>query len=251
LTEIPEHLLARSKARRAAMGGGGDAPAASSTEVAATESAAPAKAASTPAPAAAATPAVPAEPEPTPPWVEAAQKRKKIPMWAVPVLFFLPLWAAVYALTLDPPTQTDGPFAIGDEVYNGKGCSGCHGASGGGAGNIPALVGDTAATTLFPEPALMVAWIALGSEGFLKAGINQLPSGYPVAGGMPAWETSLTAEELMAVVLHVRSSLNDEEFEAEKWEENWDDTVGTLVPDRSEEYRAVLEEWAADPPTEG
>jgi mono/diheme cytochrome c family protein len=253
LTEIPEHLLARSKARRAAMGGGGDdAPAASSTEVAATESAAPVKAASTPAPAAAAaTPATVAEPEPTPPWVEAAQRRKKIPLWAVPVLFFLPLWAVVYALTLDPPTQTDGPLTIGDEVYNGKGCSGCHGASGGGAGNIPALIGETAATTVFPEPALMVAWIALGSEGFLRAGINQLPNGMAVGGGMPAWETSLTAEELMAVVLHVRTGLNGEEFEAELWEENWDETVGKLVPDKSEEYLAVLEEWAADPPTEG
>ena len=53
--------------------------------------------------------------------MEAAQSRKKIPVWAVPVLALLPIWAVVYALTLDPPTEATGPLTIGAEVYSGKG----------------------------------------------------------------------------------------------------------------------------------
>jgi mono/diheme cytochrome c family protein len=230
-------------------GGGGDAPAESgSTEVAKAAEAAPAAAkAAAPAPAAA-TPATPAAPEPTPPWVEAAQTRKKIPFWAVPVLFLLPVWAIIYALTLDPPTVDDGPLVVGDEVYNGKGCSGCHGATGAGAGSIPALVGDTAPTEVFPRPVDQVAWIALGSDGWQQAGLDTLPNGTAVNGGMPAWADSLTAEELMAVTLHTRATFNGEAFDAAVWEEGFEETITELVPDKAEEYLAVLEEWAADPP---
>ena len=106
MTEIPEHLLARSRARRAAMGGGGgDTPAPTeSAATPATTSSAPAPAAAAPAPAA---PAVPEAPAPVPPWVEAANERKKIPYWAVPVLALLPVWAVVYMLTLDKPTDLE------------------------------------------------------------------------------------------------------------------------------------------------
>ena len=95
------------------MGGGGDAEAPAAATPATTEdapaSSAPAKAEASAAPA----PVAPAAPEPTPPWVEAAQSRKKIPVWAVPVLALLPIWAVVYALTLDPPTEATGPLTIG------------------------------------------------------------------------------------------------------------------------------------------
>lgn len=251
MTEIPEHLLARSKARRAAMGGGG-APAESGggDEAAPAAQSAPAtRAAATPAPAAAAAaPAAPAEPEPTPPWVEAAERRKKIPFWAVGVLALLPLWVVVYALTLDEPTVDDGPLVVGEEVYGGKGCSGCHGATGGGSGNIPALTGETAATEVFPRPADMVAWIALGSSGWEQAGLTEWPNGTAINGGMPAWADSLTAEELMAVTLHVRAGLDGEAFDAALWEDGFEETLTQLVPDHAEEYMAVLDEWAANPP---
>ena len=87
-----------------------------------------------------------------------------------------------------------GHVAVGvDEAHHG----------GAGAGAVPGL-----ATTAedFPEPADMITWVALGSAGYQAAGIEEYAPGKPVAGGMPAWADSLTAEELMSVVLHERVS---------------------------------------------
>lgn len=232
-------------------GGGGDAAATPS------ESSAPATTSDTSAaPAAAATSAAPAVPEapkvpdPVPPWVEAAETRRKIPFWAVPVLAMLPLWAVVYALTLDAPTPTEpGPFALGEETYAGKGCSGCHGAGGLGAGAVPAL---TSTAEDFAQPADMVTWVALGTSGYQALGIEEYAPGKAVgaAGQMPAWIDSLTAEELMSVVLHERVEFGGEEgFDPAVWEEGWEETLAERLPDdKAAEYTAVLEEWTADPP---
>ena len=249
MTEVPEHLLARSRARRAALSGGGGDEAAAPAAVEPAASAAPAKqddapAAAAPAVAAA---AAPAAIEPTPPWVEAANKRKKIPFWAVPVLAMLPFWAVLYALTLDPPTPKDSPVTLGDEVYANKGCAGCHGAGGGGNGNIPALIGDTSVTKVWPTPAKQVAWIALGSDGWKAAGQTTMENGLPVKGGMPGWSTSLDPEEIMAVSLHERI-LNNEEFDAEVWSKDFAATMEEFLPDQAAEYEKVLEEWTAEPP---
>lgn len=230
------------------MGGGGDADAPAAATPATTEdapaSSAPAKAEASAAPA----PVAQAAPEPTPPWVEAAQSRKKIPVWAVPVLALLPIWAVVYALTLDPPTDAAGPLTVGAEVYSGKGCSGCHGASGGGSGNIPALTGDPNVAAVFPKPADQVAWVNLGSAGWLAAGKTELPNGKAVNGGMPAWATSLTPEELMSVILHERAVYGGEAFDAALWEDGFEETVKQLVPDQADAYIAVLDQWKANPP---
>ncbi len=249
MTEVPEHLLARSKARRSAMSGDGGGDAAPAAAPATTED----TAASTPAPAAAATPAEvvpagPVEPEPVAPYVEAALTRKKIPYWAVPVLFFLPLWAIVYALTLDPPTPKNSPLTAGAEIYAGKGCAGCHGASGGGSGNIPALNGDENVAKVWPTPAQQVAWIALGSAGWLEAGNTAMENGKPVNGGMPGWSASLTPLEIMEVTLHERVDYGQEPFDAATWEKDFKETIEKYLPDQAAEYEAVLEEWKAQPP---
>jgi mono/diheme cytochrome c family protein len=231
-------------------GGGGDAAATPS------ESSAPATTSDTSAaPAAAATPAAPAVPEapkvpdPVPPWVEAAETRRKIPFWAVPVLAMLPLWAVVYALTLDEPTPTEpGPLALGAEVYAGQGCSGCHGAGGAGAGAVPAL---TNVVETFPQPADMVTWVALATSGYQALGIEEYAPGKPVGGAqMPPHVDSLTGEELMSVVLHERVEFGGEEgFDPAVWEEGWEETLTERLPaDKVDEYTAVLEEWTADPP---
>lgn len=244
MTEIPEHLLARSKARRSAMGGGGgdDAPTAATPAKADAPAATPAKAAA--APVAAAPPA----PEPTPPWVAAAQSRKKIPFWAVPVLALLPLWAVIYALTLDPPTNAESPLTVGATVYSTN-CATCHGATGGGSGNIPALTGDTSVIKEFPKPAEQVAWVALGSAGWTQAGEKALPGGRAVAGGMPSWEASLQPADLMSVVLHERTTLDKETFDITKWEDGFEDTLKKYVPDKADAFKAVLDSWKATPPT--
>ena len=199
MTEIPEHLLERSRARRAALGlGGGDAaPAAASGDSAAPVAAsakAPAKAAASAPVVAAKKPEVVQSPE-----VRAANARKKIPWWAAPVLFGLPLWSFLYVQTLSPPGATSvGALAEGEIVY--ARCAGCHGASGGGAGAIPAL---TSVLVDFPDPAQQVEWIAKGSEGFKAIGTYGA-TGKPVNGGMPSWADALSAKELMSVVMFTR-----------------------------------------------
>ncbi|MBS1838058.1 MAG: cytochrome c [Actinobacteria bacterium] len=247
MTEIPEHLLARSKARRSAMGGGGgdDAPAAATPAKADAGAPEPAVAAAAPAVAAAAAPAPKAAP--TPPWVTAAQSRKKIPFWAVPVLALLPLWAVIYALTLDPPTNAESPLTVGATTYSTN-CATCHGATGGGSGNIPALAGADGVLKSFPKPADQVAWVALGSAGWLQAGQKALPGGRPVSGGMPSWQASLQPADLMSVVLHERATLNDEKFDATKWEDGFEETLKKYVPDQAAAYKAVLDSWKATPP---
>src|SRR5688500_9699603 len=96
VTEIPEHLLKRSKERRSAMGRGeGSADAGAETPAATTDApadapAAVAKAPATPAPKAA-EPAPKVE-APIPPYIEAARRRRRIPVWAMPVLALLPVW---------------------------------------------------------------------------------------------------------------------------------------------------------------
>ncbi|OWY61318.1 hypothetical protein B7486_64415, partial [cyanobacterium TDX16] len=176
VTEVPEHLLRRSQERRAAMGlgpepgdaGGGDAPAASDAA-----SSAPAAAAAPEAPAGSAPLPVPpkpadAPPPPKPPFVEAAERRKRVPMWALPVLAALPVWAFLYAGTLDPKTSAaSDPVEAGAAIYSER-CASCHGGSGGG-GVGPALA-DGAVLETFADPAAQVEWVALGSEGFLEAG---------------------------------------------------------------------------------
>jgi mono/diheme cytochrome c family protein len=207
LTEIPEHLLERSRARRAALGLGGDdagapaaAPAAESggASAPATTSAAPAKAAAAPAPVAKAPEIV------LSPYAQAAVARKKIPFWAVPVLIFLPLWGFLYWGTLDPePVEATGLAAEGDAVY-GTSCASCHGAAGGG-GVGPELTG---VTQTFPDYESHVWWIVNGSRA--------VPAGAPYGspdreggqrqsiGGMPPWGEALSSVELLAAVYHER-----------------------------------------------
>ena len=128
MTEVPEHLLARSREARSRLTGeGGDAGGASEAGDAAPTPAETAPAAATPAPVADATPAEPPPPEPVPPYVEAARTRKKVPVWIVPVLLFLPIWAIYYVGLLEPPAAEEGGLLVeGAEVYEVTGgCAGC------------------------------------------------------------------------------------------------------------------------------
>ena len=209
MTEIPEHLLERSRARRAALGlGGGDdsgaAPASAPAEAAggevAPKAAAPAKAA--------AAPAVFKAPEIVlSPMAQAAIARKKIPFWAVPVLLFLPLWGFLYWGTLDPePVEASGPIVVGAEVYASK-CASCHG-SGGGGGVGPELM---TVTETFPDYHSHVWWVVDGSDAVAKGspyGDAARTCGQRISkGGMPSWAAGLTAEELRSVVYYERAHL--------------------------------------------
>jgi mono/diheme cytochrome c family protein len=217
VTEIPEHLLKRSKARRAAIGGGEEAEggeAAASGEGAA---AAPETPAATPAPVAAAAPAEPVAPAPEPvrPEVAAYHQRRRVPFWAIPVLAFLPLWAYMFHGTLEPPPAGEGdPLVLGGEIYAAQ-CAACHG-SGGGGGVGPALdqVDDH-----FPDFRDQMMWIRLGSSGWPGSTYG---TDLPIQGGMPGF-SGLSDQELAEVTLYERV------------------THGGLDPEEEEELRLIAE----------
>lgn len=219
MTEIPEHLLKRSASRRGG-GDGGDSkssPEAASGGEVVKASAAPAKKAA-PAPE-----KIEKAPEPVPPYVEASLKRKRIPLWAMPVLALLPVWAVIYVVTLTPagekkPTQLE----LGATVYTSR-CASCHGADGsGGAGRV--FKGGELIKT-FPEIDQQLEFVWLGSTG---TGPEGTPYGDPEREGgqhktlsfngtpMPGFKGVLTEEELLAVVRYEREVVSGEKLDAKQ-----------------------------------
>jgi mono/diheme cytochrome c family protein len=224
LTEIPEHLLRRSRERRAALGlsGGGEgeeaappggaaapppaatgaagAPRAPSTEVAVAGAAAPA------------TVVPPEEALPTYIAVPRGPHKTKIPLWVMPVLVAIPLWAFLFPGAFGnhqkASVSTD-PLVIGNQVYHSAGCSGCHGANGeGGVG--PVLHGGQSVLT-FPNIADQISWVKTGSAPFAgkKYGDPNRAGGQhgPATGGMPAFGTTLSQAQIEAVVTYERTKL--------------------------------------------
>lgn len=253
MTEVPEHLLQRSRDRRAALGLGGAedggiaaaaAPRAAAEVEVAGAGAAPAAAAKK-----SATTATAAAPEtkvePLAPYVDAGIRRKKIPVWAMPVLAALPIWAIIYAGTLDKATPKElGPLATGAEVYAGKGCSGCHG-GGGGGGSGPAL---NKLTVDFSNPADQLYWVMEGSAGFQKLGLTTYgDSKKPIAGGMPGWADSLTAPELVGVIRHEREVFAGDKFTPEEYDKMLA-MITEKYPDRVDEFKAVFDQFKTLPP---
>ncbi len=229
MTEVPEHLLKRSRDRRAALGlggggdggGGGDTPAGEPAGGGERTAVEPAGATTAARPAAVGPAEVEAKaPEkPLPPYVEAAVTRKKIPFWAMPALAFLPLWAILYANTLSPATSDEpSPLDLGAEIYAAR-CASCHGGGGGGGVGRPLADGEVVKT--FPDIESMLEFVHVGTEGI---GVGQPygdpnREGGPHLGGsyngnlMPAFAEVLTEEELLAVVRHERETLSGEELE--------------------------------------
>jgi mono/diheme cytochrome c family protein len=217
VTEIPEHLLARSKARRQAIGqdaGADDAPAASTeVEKAAPASAAPAGPAAagglSPAKAPAAVPAAP--PKPKRPEVIAAESRKKIPWWAAVALVSLPLWAFLFAYTLEPPTVGLSPaLSAGEEIYSSQ-CGTCHGPT--GQGNTGPAFADGAVVETFANYEDHVQWVNLGSARWAQeVGDTYGDTAKPVLGfngnPMPSFEGSLSEEEILEVVRYEREIIS-------------------------------------------
>ena len=224
MTEVPEHLLRRSKERRAALGldgGGGDggdatppAPPAAAGEPAEPAGDVPAVAAATTTPA---PPPVPVEapPPPVPPYVVAAVTRPKVPRWAVPVLAVLPIWALIYAgtMTAGEAGITDPVLAEGEELYSAN-CAACHGANGEGGTGRPLHDGDVLLT--FPDPAEHIAWVVNGSPASgTPYGDPNRPGGQHVSqsdgfGAMPAFGSTLTEEQIVAVVRYEREIIGGE-----------------------------------------
>ena len=250
MTEIPEHLLKRSRERRAAMGGDAGSPAEGGGETGGGGDTGASASSQAPAKAAAAMPAHPAPaevepPAPPSPMVEAYQKRRKIPFWAMPVLAAIPVWAYVYAGTLSPPPAGDGPELLGEQVYASSGCGGCHGAGGGG-GVGPAFTGGSIYET-FPSFETHMQWVRLGSAGWqAEVGATYGATDKPVGGGMPGFgEDTLSDADLFYVVYHERIDLGGEnpseddlarmELAAELFAENPELTLDEVIAQVNEE----------------
>ncbi len=218
MTEIPEHLLRRSRERRAALGLGGDeAPAAAPGSAAEGEAPVPA----TPSPSTPAAPpprtprpapAAPPPPKPDPPYIAAAKNRRRIPFWAMPVVGLLPLWAYMYARGLEPPEKTvTGPVASGQAIYASK-CSSCHGSGGEGGVGYPLAGGEVLQS--FPDINQHFAFVYTGNKPYagLTYGSGRHIGGQRgVPGAMPAWGSAdggeLTDAEIVEVVCYERYGL--------------------------------------------
>jgi mono/diheme cytochrome c family protein len=232
VTEIPEHLLKRSKAARA-QAEGGDAPAENAAAAATPSAAADAGPAATPAvPArAAAAPAVPAgppPPQPDIPAVAAAKARKKIPFWAFATLSTLPLWAFMYVRALTPTTEKiAGPLGEGATVFSG--CASCHGSSGEGGLGYQFSQGEILKT--FPRIEDQLRWVYGGSDAYAAAGVqiygDPNRTGGPhitkARGAMPGQNGQLTEAQILAVVCEERYTLGgaDPAGAYQKEYQNW------------------------------
>lgn len=232
MTEIPEHLLKRSKAAKSGKSGdsGGDAGAAEpGAAPVAAESAAPAAAAP-----AANLPDLdppPPPPKPVPAYVRAAQARKRIPVWVLPVIVALPVWALSFAGTMQQP-ETEDILLVDAELVYGS-CSGCHGGTGGGGVGFQLSDGQVLQT--FPDAVDMMVHVARGSDaiageeyGAVRADGSRRVSGARGRGPMPAQLNTLSQVELEVVVFHERAILSGEDTsspEYQEWMEHMRETL--------------------------
>ena len=240
MTEVPEYLLERSRQRRIDLGlleddGSGGAAAATGTPDSATlASSGPSTADVIAAAKADAKLELQAEPGIEPLWVSAARSRTRIPMWALPVMFFLPLWAFVYVKLTEPPPEPVTAITEGAATYAAR-CVSCHGGAGagseGGGVGRPLYNGEILLT--FPRlEADMLHWLEVGSEGIgigNSYGATDRPEGAHISGetgaNMPGFGGTLSEYKIYSVARYIREMLSGEQVSDEevaasdaKWE---------------------------------
>ncbi len=226
VTEIPEHLLKRSRERKAA---GVDAsPSEASASTPATTAVAPV------AKVVAETPVKAAVSKPEPTYVKAARSRGRIPSWAMATLALMPIFLFMYVRGLQPQkAEASGPIALGIENYGA--CASCHGADGaGGAGRV---LKDGESLKTFPHIEDMLNWVYAGTEAYEAAGVAtygdpnreggaHAPRSYngsamPAQGAMAGG--ALTEYEILGLICHIRYDISgadetgDWAEEYEKW----------------------------------
>ena len=114
-------------------------------------------------------------------------------------------------------------FALGEQLYTSRACTGCHGPGGAGAVG-PAFTGGALLAT-FPEGSCSIQqeWIRLGTAGWPEPTYGA--TNKPVRGtgvDMPAFGTQLSADQIAAVALYERVAFGGQDLEAAKA-----DCVGT------------------------
>lgn len=227
MTEIPEHLLKRSRAAKGSKAGSDDAGSATTASSAVTPAGTAPAPTGTPAIAAAAA-AIPKDKEPAPAtpephYVQSARKRNKIPMWALPLVAGLPIWAISFAGTMQQAPVEDLLFIDAAEAY--VGCASCHGASGGGG--VGYQLSDGSVLETFPQPIDQMVHVARGSSAIGGEAYGATRAdGQRVAGElgvMPAHVGTYSLLELELVVFHERAILSDEDTTSDAYLEWMDD----------------------------
>lgn len=238
MTEIPEHLLKRSRERRAALGLGdgetAEAGTAATPAVPQTTSQSPATTPAATGPAArAAAPASepPKQPEAVHPTVVAAKRRRRIPYWAMAALSLMPLWLFMYARALTPGEElSEGPIGLGAEIYSS--CASCHGGAGGGGVGYAFTGGEVLKT--YPHIEDMLRYVYFGTGEYVIAGVD-IPGDPNREGGphltgdlgnMPQFGASvgggLSDYEILSVVCHERYTLGGADPTSSEWSEEYD-----------------------------
>ena len=139
--------------------------------------------------------------------------KSKVPIWVMPVLIAIPLWAFLYpgAFTSHKKAVVTDPLVLGQQTYAAN-CASCHGATGGG-GVGPALHGGQSKLT-FPNIQDQLNWVKNGSQSLAQGkpyGDPNRPGGQHVVkespGDMPAFGPRLAPQEIQDVVMYEREKL--------------------------------------------
>jgi len=249
VTEIPEHLLKRSRERRSQLTGKPAEGAEPAADTAGAEPASP-----VPATTAAATPAAPAigpssrvagaDPpaapalKPDSPVVAAAKRRTKIPFWAMAGLSLMPLWGFMYVRALtEPPEVAEDPLSIGAEVFAGV-CSSCHQADGAG-GSAARQLSDGEVLKTFPNIEDQIRFVYWGTQAYQNAGVTIY--GDPNREGGPNETGSLNVMPPQGEM--AGGERTDVEILSVVCEERY--TIGGADPE-SDEYAEEFEQWCAE-----
>jgi mono/diheme cytochrome c family protein len=147
-------------------------------------------------------------PKPDPIYVQAAKRRRRIPIWAMPVLAAIPLWSYVYVRTLEPAPIENDPFELGAEHFTP--CAACHGGKGQGAG-APQL-SDGKVQETWGDYRDHIMWVKLGADKWPGQTYGDDAVSKDANGSkMPSYGSSLTDQEIAQVVLYERRVLSNEE----------------------------------------
>jgi len=140
-----------------------------------------------------------------------------VPVWIVPVLLFLPIWAIYYVGLLESPDRAEAGLLAEGEIIYGQ-CAGCHGGGGGGGSGRQLNEGEVLLT--FPSLeagagydglASQISWTVNGTGGTQALGLATYgdpdreggarePASFGAMGGFG----SLSVEEMLAVVHYER-----------------------------------------------
>lgn len=263
MTEIPDHLLKRSRERRAAIGQGKDV---SPRSVEATQThsnpdpaqvsavaSAPVQRAEIPAQ------EDPAPPAPDPHYVAAAKQRRKVPFWAMATLSLMPVWGFMYVRALTTSaTAEPGPLGLGAEVYSG--CASCHGGDGEGVTGLGYPFADGEILDTFPHIEDHIRYVYYGTDQYNLAGVEiygdpDRTSGPHITGSrgvMPQQGSniggSLTDEEIVAVVCHERYSLGGADPDSDSYAEEFEAWCAAEAPAFAAIVDGVFDLQTNEPP---